>query len=1104
MFLYELRLKNFKSFKNASIKFSEGVTAIIGPNGSGKSNIVDSLRFVFGEKKLKRLRVKRASELINVEEGKASVEALLKEGEELYSIKRIIKKDGKVKYFINDKEVTFGSFKEFLRKKGIRAVDTFVIAQGEITKITLMNPKERRIFIDELSGVAEFEEKKKEALKELEVVDGKIKEVNIIMGEKLKYLEQLKKEKEIAEEWEKKKKRLTNIKATLIKRNIDELEEKKLRVEEKKKNLETKKQEAEKLMRAIEEKINKIYKDRERISKEINLKTKRSELYKKIEEKRTKKAVLEEKLKNEEANLKEKIKLKEEIEEEIRKGEEEIKSLEKENKELSKEEEKIKIEDIKKVKKDLLELRARKERLQQSVEEIDKLIIRATEKLNSVLSSIEDNKAVLPLLEEEEENLGEIEKEIKELKLESSKLFSNERELNEKVVECDRKIIKIREKLAVLRASVGVQKVNPIDVFLHDLVKNNKLEGFYGKAIDLIEFDEKLAYAVEAAGGGRLSYYVVESLDVAKKAIEYIKKMKLGRAYFIPLRELRVKEQKKENALKNLVYLSQPIENGEKLIEFLFSNTVLVKNFEEARKLIGKERVVTLDGELFEITAVVGGGRGKGTLVAKKSIENLEKELQQITEERKELLKKLSEIKERASEIRSRRTFLEKKMEELSKASQQKSERKKKKQEIKALLTRLEAEKNKLESILNDLKLKKEKIKIEYEEERKKLEEMEKKEGIELEKKMSEREMLIKRKIQIQERISSNKKRIEELKNEIKSLNKKKEEVEKELEKMNYEISKIRDEYSITEGELISLEEEFAKKEEEIKELLKENRKIEELLIELSKKDREARDAISTIEKHISKFDVEIATIKTRIEDLKGELDRYEGFVFIEGEKEELSEEMQKLEKELEEMGEINFAAKELYFKLYDEVGEIKDRIEKLKIEKEKIIELIAEIDEKKKNAFLSHYEEVNRNFKSLFSNISGFGEGSLYLDDPSSPFESGLNMKLTRGEREIPLESLSGGEQTIMSLLFVFALQLTKPSPFYLLDEIDAALDKLNSKRMSELIKNLSKTSQIIIISHNDIVIANADTIIGVSKINNTSKAVQLKAEMLKARANS
>ena len=104
--------------------------------------------------------------------------------------------------------------------------------------------------------------------------------------------------------------------------------------------------------------------------------------------------------------------------------------------------------------------------------------------------------------------------------------------------------------------------------------------------------------------------------------------------------------------------------------------------------------------------------------------------------------------------------------------------------------------------------------------------------------------------------------------------------------------------------------------------------------------------------------------------------------------------------------------------------------------------------------------------------------------------------MKLTRNGKLIPMESLSGGEQTIMALLFIFALQYTKPSPFYVLDEIDAALDKLNSQRMAELIRNLSKTSQFIVVSHNDYVISKADVIVGIAKYKGSSKVSHLTLE--------
>ena len=115
-------------------------------------------------------------------------------------------------------------------------------------------------------------------------------------------------------------------------------------------------------------------------------------------------------------------------------------------------------------------------------------------------------------------------------------------------------------------------------------------------------------------------------------------------------------------------------------------------------------------------------------------------------------------------------------------------------------------------------------------------------------------------------------------------------------------------------------------------------------------------------------------------------------------------------------------------------------------------------------------------------------------MEKPTNPFESGLQIKIRRNNKEHSLNSLSGGEITLVSLMFIFSLQLFKPSPFYILDEIDAALDKENSKNMVKLISSMANSSQFILISHNDMVMSGADVVLGVTKINGVSKLVGVK----------
>ncbi len=141
------------------------------------------------------------------------------------------------------------------------------------------------------------------------------------------------------------------------------------------------------------------------------------------------------------------------------------------------------------------------------------------------------------------------------------------------------------------------------------------------------------------------------------------------------------------------------------------------------------------------------------------------------------------------------------------------------------------------------------------------------------------------------------------------------------------------------------------------------------------------------------------------------------------------------------------------------------------------------EIEGKKKDLFMKTLDVVDENFKKFFSALSSKGDANLILEDPENPFEAGLriNVKIT-GSKFLDIRGLSGGEKTLTALAFIFAIQEHEPAYFYILDEVDAALDKHNSEKLAKLIRQYADKAQYLIISHNDGVIAEADNLYGVS----------------------
>ena len=199
----KLTLKNFKSFRKAEIPFANGFTVIAGANASGKSNILDSLMFVFGITSLKILRASKMSDLVNHDskEGYAKVELELKDGDKSYNISRIIDKRGQSILRLDGKKKSLNEITSLLQEIGVNPTGHNIVVQGDVTKIIQMNAKQRRSILDEVAGLAEFEEKKTEAIRKLEQVDERIKNAKIELNERVRYLEELEREKVVEEQF---------------------------------------------------------------------------------------------------------------------------------------------------------------------------------------------------------------------------------------------------------------------------------------------------------------------------------------------------------------------------------------------------------------------------------------------------------------------------------------------------------------------------------------------------------------------------------------------------------------------------------------------------------------------------------------------------------------------------------------------------------------------------------------------------------------------------------------------------------------------------------------------------------------------------------------
>ncbi|WP_087037667.1 chromosome segregation protein SMC [Thermococcus litoralis] len=1156
-YVERLEMKGFKSYGNRKVvvPFSRGFTAIVGANGSGKSNIGDAILFVLGGLSAKAMRATRISDLIfagtrEEQPAKYAEVAIYFNNEDRgfpidedeVVIKRRVYPDGRSVYWLNGKRTSRSDILDLLSAAMISPDGYNLVLQGDITKFIKMSPTERRMIIDEISGVAEYDEKKKKALEELRQAEENLARVDLLIREVKTQLDKLEKERNDALRYLDLKEKLEIARTTLLVGEVKRLE-----------NLIA---ESQKRDKEIEEEINEISKKLEEIAKEIIEKERTlNQIERELEEK-SEDGILEVTRKISEVNSKIEL-AKRNIEianREIEESQRRLVKTKEELKAVSEEIEKSKsaIERWKKRKekllKDIKEKEKERNELVLKLAEIDKNFSIAKEEFDKVEKELEDSKKEYYLKESEiekmndeteriktknaqysakrlalkskiEETRNEIEKKKAELsevegKMEkiTSRLRRLEKELEEKQQKLEKilpEIKKVNEELIKAEAQREISGNRTLEA-----LKKANIPGIYGSLAELIKVkDESYLTAVEVALGSHADNVVVEDDKVAEKAITFLKKNKLGRLTFLPLNKIKPRkltETSKGIPVMDVIEYNPKFRNA---VSFAVGDTLIVTDMNEAREVgIGKVRMVTLEGELLERSGAIVGGYyrpkaklGINTDEIKKRLEALEREKDSLESqinalkiEQKGLERELFELRMKKSDLSKDLQVLQKEMDRLlnedNALKEEIEEGEKRIKELEELIHQTKGELAKLSGRIERLEKKREKL-------RKALDNPE---ARELNQKIREVEHELSA---LREELSKVESKLENLDVRInEELIPRKADLEEEIEGLINRINAFKASISKNEEDIAKLQEELKKlqeAEEEVKEELKhlrdEREKLREEISQLREKKEELRDTLQKLRIEANSLKIRIAQYEAQLQEKNRELKHHDVKLVkeIPLDLEKLREEIDEMEEEIRRLEPVNMKAIEDYEVVERRYLELRSKRERLEAEKDSIVEFINEIEAQKKNVFMRTLNAIAKNFSELFAKLSPGGEARLILENPEDPFSGGLDIEAKPAGKEVKrIEAMSGGEKALTALAFVFAIQHFKPAPFYLFDEIDAHLDDANVKRVADLIKEASKDSQFIVITLRDVMMANADKIIGVSMRNGISRVVSLSLE--------
>ena len=1063
-------------------------------------------------------------------------------------VTRLVKKNGQGVYKINDQTRTRTQILELLSLAKIDPDGYNIVLQGDINKIIDMTPTERRTIIEEISGISIYEDKKQKAIRELDKVEGRLNEAAIILSEREVYLQELKKERDQARKFKNLQDKINSNKATFFHRQIQTKSAEREELDERVKKHNEKIILTNEDITKIKKEIAELKQEIDNINKEIEHKGEKEqlELHREIEKTKIEVATAKNRIESCKDEISKIDSRKENLGVNLNELEEKIKITKQRKEEIAKDidfkrkqgtEINIKIDQFKKkhklneistFEKDIdefdkkaedlqLEIQSLRQKQQEFLREKDKLefqIESADEKINKVLELEKENK-------EQVQQLKQKKIEFKNSTLELNKILDLNTRLSAEGQQARTQMLSTQEELSRLRAkNMQIQEKLGGNIAIKKILENKKkFPGVYGTVSELGEVNSKYSLALEVAAGNKTKSIVVENDKVAAECITYLKSNKLGIATFLPINKIRSRSE--NPAIRNIA--TKPGVQGKavelisfdpkfkNIFSYIFDNTLVVDNIQTARNLgIGIAKMVTLDGDIAEVSGAMQGGFrrrkegvGFGEKEVSSKIADLEKRSADLGMRLSKIEKDKNQSEEEITKLRQFKAHLEGDIIKLEKALHLDSDdldiNKKIKKEFKEKVIIVDKE---LQLVVGKLSMHNREIadyKIKKQTLRTKVNELRSPTLIaELnafeEKKVELKESIIKQdsehnsvKTQLETMLLPEKENIQKVLKQH----------DKEIDAFDKEVKTLSDNIQLQERDLKGKEEKQKKFYAQYKDLFNKRTKFSDTVSKKENRLFNLNDDLRKSEHKINTINIELARINAELSAINHQFEEYKEYP-IDQEKSDsqIQREITQFENIVSDLGAVNLKALEIYDNVEREYNDLLDKKSRLAVEKEDVLKLMEEIEGKKKILFLKTFDAIQEHFQELFRTLTTKGEASLVLEAPEDPFAGGLHIKVKiAGTKFLDIRSLSGGEKTMTALAFIFSVQEYDPASFYVLDEVDAALDKKNSEKLSSLIQKYGERAQYVLISHNDGVISNADCLFGVSmNTDGKSKVLSLK----------
>ncbi|KPM07221.1 structural maintenance of chromosomes protein 4-like protein [Sarcoptes scabiei] len=1037
-----IEIINFKSYGGKSIigPFYKSFNSIVGPNGSGKSNVIDSMLFVFGYR-AQKLRSNKISNIIHNSEKLPNCTF----AQVIVNFVMIDDRGDEKVNLIEDSRFNISRVYETVKRAKCEAIKALKLEnQKKIEESKLIQFNRYRI----KKKMASQEAQKKEFDLEVE----KLKQIAEELDRNIKNSN-----KEYSEKNDSYKK---------VEKTYEEYKEKILEYDKKDYIINSK-------SKAARDKLKKLNKQIAESQKKLQKLQDEPVKAESIEE-------FQESIENLQQNLVEIEKL---INQATETAQDECSEMIKNRDEINHKLMKFKTDQNDKLSaknKAYNEYMVRKQRVEDIQAKYDQL--------QSKIKQIND---------ENQEKTKMITRYEQEIPVEKGK----QKDLNRKYekLECQRSSItkEINQKndeLSALKDFVSKsQSRDQIRNALMEAKQKGILKGIYGRLGDLGAIDKKFDIAISTACG-RLKNFVVDTIENAQKCVEFLKENSLPPVTFIALDKIKVQWDDDVQYPENIPRLFDLIRIKDERIRpafyYALRDTLVAENIDQAKRITknARYRIVTLKGDLIEMEgAMTGGGKprsgGMGQSIAetetdtsKEFIADLEKKLKNLLEERQQIDYQIESIREEISQSFKDITFMEDKLQsfrlEVGDSDQRLKQLKENLAKIKS-----EADQNKDDPQLEKLRIEFEKAESIYEKEMSK--------GDSLEESIKELDEKIQQKL--------NKK--------LDPLKKKRKNIDKDLKENQSKMNQILSEMKAYDLSLKKAEENLSSDEklkqqisEELEELQREKQECESSAKEIGEKCAEIYEKMQNLEQEIDSIRKSIKENDLKLNDTKNkqlDLNLFEEQELERISPEQIEKKIQKIQADLEKLH-PNFASIEEFKKKNVEYKNKLNELREITSKRDVYMEHLKETKHRRFKEFRQGFLLIARKLKELYRTITLGGDADLEFVDSLDPFSEGINFAVRPNKKSWKNNiNLSGGEKTLASLALIFALHYYKPSPLYIMDEIDAALDFKNVSIIANYIKKRTKNTQFLIISLRNNMYELADRLIGIYKTHNITGTV-------------